>query len=146
MDEKVLFEWKEDNSEVYSKFKQDLELELQKPYHQTILDLGDGNAEPLQSVIANLAAISSKDDIDVEKLYCKAVKEGDTSAYCLCCYLLFDNGADRLAKVIEEKSEELGTQEIMDAVDNYKRFHDENHNRETAEITSDELNFLTLRR
>ena len=69
-----------------------------QPYHQNILDLGDGNAEPLQSVIANLATISSIDDIDVEKLYSKAVREGDTSAYCLCCYLLFDKGADSLPK------------------------------------------------
>ena len=87
---------------MYSKFKQDLEEQLLKPYHQTILDLDDGNAGTLQSVIANLAAISSKDDIDVEKLYSKAVKEGDISAYCLCCYLLLDNGADRQAKAIEE--------------------------------------------
>lgn len=98
MDEKVLLDWKETHSDVYSKFKQDLEAQLLQPYHQNILDLGDGNAEPLQSVIANLVTISSKDDIDVEKLYSKAVKEGDTSAYCLCCYLLFDKGADRLAK------------------------------------------------
>ena len=146
MDEKVLLDWKETHSDVYSKFKQDLEAQLLQPYHQNILDLGDGNAEPLQSVIANLATILSKDDIDVEKLYSKAVKEGDTSAYCLCCYLLFDKGADRLAKAVEEKSEEPDTQEIIDAAEDYKRFRDENHNRETTEITSDELNLLTLRR
>ena len=69
MDENALLEWKEAHSDVYSKFKQDLEAQLLQPYHQNILDLGDGNAEPLQSVIANLATISSKDDIDVEKLY-----------------------------------------------------------------------------
>src|SRR3712207_8409481 len=45
---------KEAHADVYSKFKQDLEGQLQKPYHQTVLDLGDGNAEPLQSVIVNL--------------------------------------------------------------------------------------------
>lgn len=37
MDENILFEWKEANAEVYTKFKQDLEGQLQKPYHQTIL-------------------------------------------------------------------------------------------------------------
>lgn len=61
MDENVLLDWKEAHADVYSKFKQDLEGQLQKPYHQTVLDLGDGNAEPLQSVIVNLAAMSSKD-------------------------------------------------------------------------------------
>ena len=69
MDEKALLEWKEANADVYSKFKQDLEEQLLKPYHQTILDLGDGNAESLQSVIANLYAVSSKDGFDIEKLY-----------------------------------------------------------------------------
>lgn len=64
MDENVLLDWKEAHADVYSKFKQDLEGQLQKPYHQTILDLGDGNAEPLQSVIVNLAAVSSKDGFD----------------------------------------------------------------------------------
>ena len=69
MDEKALLEWKEANADVYSKFKQDLEEQLLKPYHQTILDLGDGNAESLQSVIANLYAVSSKKDgFDIEKL------------------------------------------------------------------------------
>ena len=146
MDEKALLDWKEANKDVYSKFKQDLEEQLLKPYHQTILDLGDGNAGTLQSVIANLAAISSKDDIDVEKLYSKAVKEGDISAYCLCCYLLLDNGADRLAKAIEEKSEEPGTQEILDAVEDYKRFYEQNSKQEESKITNDELNILSLRR
>ena len=65
MDEKALLEWKEAHADVYSKFKQDLEEQLLKPYHQTILDLGDGNAESLQSVIANLYAVSSKDGFDI---------------------------------------------------------------------------------
>ncbi len=69
MDEKALLEWKEAHADVYSKFKQDLEEQLLKPYHQTILDLGGGNAESLQSVIANLYAVSSKKDgFDIEKL------------------------------------------------------------------------------
>ena len=42
MDEKALLEWKEAHADVYFKFKQDLEEQLLKPYHQTILDLGDG--------------------------------------------------------------------------------------------------------
>ena len=83
MDEKALLEWKEAHADVYSKFKQDLEEQLLKPYHQTILDLGDGNAESLQSVIANLYAVSSKDGFDIEKLYTKAVESGDVSAITL---------------------------------------------------------------
>src|SRR3712207_594061 len=146
MDKNVLLEWKEAHADVYSKFKQDLEGQLQKPYHQTILDLGDGDAELLQSVIVNFAAVSSKDGFDIDNLYAKAVGSGDVSTYCLCYYLQFDDGTDRLAKVIEEKPEEPGTQEIIDAVEEYKRFHNENHNQETAKITSDELNLLTLRR
>jgi hypothetical protein len=69
MDEKVLLDWKEAHADVYSKFKQDLEEQLLKPYHQTILDLGDGNAESLQSVIAHFAAISTEDGFDIDKLY-----------------------------------------------------------------------------
>ena len=34
MDENVLLDWKEAHADVYSKFKQDLEGQLQKPYHQ----------------------------------------------------------------------------------------------------------------
>ena len=41
MDEKVLLDWKEVHADIYSKFKQDLEAQLQKPYHETILELGD---------------------------------------------------------------------------------------------------------
>jgi len=72
MDKIALLEWKEAHADVYSKFKQDLEEQLLKPYHQTILDLGDGNAESLQSVIANLYAVSPKDGFDIEKLYTKS--------------------------------------------------------------------------
>ena len=146
MDEKALLGWKEAHADVYSKFKQDLEEQLLKPYHQTILDLGDGNAESLQSVIANFAAISTEDGFDIDKLYTKAVESGDVSAYCLCCYLQFDDGADRLAKAIEEKSENPDTQEILDAVEDYKRFYEQNRKQEESKITSDELNILSLRR
>ena len=115
MDEKIFSEWKEDNAELYAKFKVDLEEQLKKPYHQTILDMSEGNIEPLQSVIADISDIISKDGIDIDKLYTKAIETGDTSTYCLCCYLLFDNGEDQLAKAILEKIEESGTQEIINA-------------------------------
>ena len=146
MDEKVLSDWKEAHADVYSKFKQNLEEQLLKPYHQTILDLGDGNAESLQSVMANFAAISTEDGFDIDKLYTKAVESGDVSAYCLCCYLLYDDGAGRLAHAIEEKSENPDTQEILDAVEDYKRFYEQNRKQEESKITSDELNILSLRR
>ena len=140
MDEKVLLDWKESHAEVYSKFKQDLEGQLLKPYHQNILDLGDGNAESLQSVIVNLAAVSSKDGFDIGQLYAKAVESGDASVYCLCCYLLFDNGEDRLADAIADKVEKSDAQEIMDAVQEYRRFYKQNRKQKVAEITTDELN------
>ena len=146
MDEKVLLDWKESHADVYSKFKQDLEEQLLKPYHQTILDLGDGNAESLQSVIVNLAAMSSKDGFDIDKLYAKAVESGDASVYCLCYYFLFDNGEDRLADAIADKVERPDAQEILDAVQEYRRFYKQNRKQEVAEITTDELNILTLRR
>ena len=94
MEEKMLLEWKEAHAEVYAKFKEDLEGQLQKPYHQNILDLGDGNAEPLQSAITNLVSVSSEDGFDLDKLYTKAVESGDASVYCLCYYFLFDNGEE----------------------------------------------------
>ena len=40
-----------------------------RPYHQSILDMADGDAESLKSVIANLAAITSKDGIDAVESY-----------------------------------------------------------------------------
>lgn len=146
MDENVLLDWKEAHADVYSKFKQDLEGQLLKPYHQTILDLGDGNAEPLQSAITNLVSVSSEDGFDIGKLYTKAVESGDTSVYCLCCYLLFDNGEGRLADAIADKVEKPDTQEILDAIQDYKRFYKQNRKQEESEITTDELNILTLRR
>ena len=146
MDEKALLEWKEAHADVYSKFKQDLEEQLLKPYHQNILDLGDGNAESLQSVIAHFAAISTEDGFDIAKLYTKAVESGDVSAYCLCCYLRFDNGADRLADAIADKVEKPDAQEILDAVQEYKRFYKQNRKQEESKITADELNILSLRR
>ena len=146
MEEKVLLDWKEAHADVYFKFKQDLEEQLLKPYHQNILDLGDGNAEPLQSVIVNLAAMSSKDGFDIDKLYAKAVESGDASVYCLFCYLLFDNGEGRLADAIADKVEKPDAQEIFEAIQDYKRFYKQNRKQEVAEITTDELNILTLRR
>jgi len=146
MDENVLLDWKEAHADVYFKFKQDLEEQLLKPYHQTVLDLGDGNAEPLQSVIVNLAAVSSKEGFDIDKLYAKAVESGDASVYCLCCYLLFDNGEGRLADAIADKVEKPDAQEIFEAIQDYKRFYKQNRKQEVAEITTDELNILTLRR
>ena len=146
MDEKALLDWKEANEEVYSKFKQDLEEQLLKPYHQNILDLGDGNAESLQSIVANLEAILSEDGFDVDKLYAKAVESGDVSIFCLCCYLQFDDGTDRLVQAIEEKAKKPDVKEIMDAVQDFKQFYKQNKHQETVELTSAELNILTIRR
>lgn len=146
MDEKALLDWKEANKEKYSKFKQDLEEQLLKPYHQTILDMGDDNAEPLKSVIANFAAISTENGFDIDKLYTKAVESDDVYAYCLCCYLQFDNGADRLVHALADKAEKPDTQEILDAVEDYKRFYEQNRKQEESKITADELNILSLRR
>ena len=146
MEEKMLLEWKEAHAEVYAKFKEDLEGQLQKPYHQNILDLGDGNAEPLQSAITNLVSVSSEDGFDLDKLYTKAVESGDASVYCLCYYFLFDNGEDRLADAIADKVERPDAQEIMDAVQEYRRFYKQNLKQEVVEITTDELNILSLRR
>lgn len=146
MHEEALLDWKSANADVYSKFKQDLESQLAQPYHQTILDLGDDKAEPLKSVLANLAKATTKEGIDADMLYSKAVDGNDESAYCLCCYLAFDNGADRLSEALEKKSEEPDTQEIIDAVGEYKRFYNRNHRQESAEVTTNELNLLTLRR
>ena len=146
MEEKMLLEWKEAHAEVYAKFKEDLEGQLQKPYHQNILDLGDGNAEPLQSAITNLVSVSSEDGFDLDKLYTKAVESGDASVYCLCYYFLFDNGEDRLADAIADKVERPDAQEIMDAVQEYRRFYKQNRKQEVVEITTDELNILSLRR
>ena len=146
MEEKMLLEWKEAHAEVYAKFKEDLEGQLQKPYHQNILDLGDGNAEPLQSAITNLVSVSSEDGFDLDKLYTKAVESGDASVYCLCYYFLFDNGEGRLADAIADKVEKPDAQEIFEAIQDYKRFYKQNRKQEVAEITTDELNILTLRR
>ena len=136
MDEEVLLDWKEAHADAYSKFKHDLEGELQKPYHQTILDLGDGDAEPLQSVVAHLSAVSSEDGFDIDKLHTKAVGSGDVSAYCLCCYLQFDNGGVRLADALTDKVEKPGAQEIFDAVQEYRRFYKQNSKQEGSKITS----------
>lgn len=87
MDEKALLDWKDANAEVYSKFRQDLEGQLLQPYHQSILDMGNGAADPLQSVIANLTSIGFNDGFNIDRLYSKAVEKNDISAYCLCCYL-----------------------------------------------------------
>ena len=146
MDEKALSDWKDANAEVYSKFKQDLETQLLQPYHQNILDMGDGAAEPLQSVLAILTSIASDDGFDIDRLYAKALETDDVSAYCLCCYLHLDNGTDRLLHALAEKVEKPDAQEIFEAVQDYKRFCKQNRKQETAEITTDELNILSLRR
>ena len=146
MDKIALLEWKEAHADVYSKFKQDLKTQLLQPYHQTILDMGDENAEALKSVIANFAAISTENGFDIDKLYTKAVESDDVYAYCLCCYLQFDNGADRLVHALADKAEKPDTQEILDAVEDYKRFYEQNRKQEESKITADELNILSLRR
>ena len=64
----------------------------------------------------------------------------------MCYYFRFDNGEDRLADAIADKVERPDAQEILDAVQEYRRFYKQNRKQEVAEITTDELNILTLRR
>lgn len=147
MDEKVLLDWKEVHAYIYSKFKQDWEAQLQKPCHETILELGDNeDADSLQQAMASLASVTSQGNFDIEQLYAKAVEQKDEAAYCLCCYLVFDDGAEQLAKAFKEKAKESGTKTITDALSDYIRFRKQNQQQETAEVTTNELNILTLRR
>ena len=147
MDEKVLLDWKEVHADIYSKFKQDWEAQLQKPCHETILELGDNeDADSLQQAMASLASVTSQGNFDIEQLYAKAVDQKDEAAYCLCCYLVFDDGAEQLAKAFKEKAKESGTKTITDALSDYIRFRKQNQQQETAEVTTNELNILTLRR
>ncbi len=147
MDEKRLLDWKEDNEELYSKFKNDLEEQLQEPYHQTILDIGDDCAEPLKSVVTCIDSISTNDESEIiEKIYSRAIKNNDTVAYCLCCYILFDNGTNHLVEALVAKTNESGAKEIVDAIGEYKRFYNQNQHQESKVVTSEVLNLLTLRR
>ena len=147
MDEKVLLDWKEVHADIYSKFKQDWEAQLQKPCHETILELGDNeDADSLQQAMASLASVTSQGNFDIEQLYAKAVEQKDEAAYCLCCSLVFDDGAEQLAKAFKEKAKESGTKTITDALSDYIRFRKQNQQQETAEVTTNELNILTLRR
>ena len=147
MDEKVLLDWKEVHADIYSKFKQDWEAQLQKPCHETILELGDNeDADSLQQAMASLASVTSQGNFDIEQLYAKAVEQKDEAAYCLCCYLVFDDGAEQLAKAFKEKAKESGTKTITNALSDYIRFRKQNQQQETAEVTTNELNILTLRR
>ncbi|MCR4773328.1 MAG: hypothetical protein K5854_03080 [Prevotella sp.] len=82
MTEQALSDWKVSHVDVYSKFKKDLERQLAQPYHQTILDLGDDKAEPLKSVLSNLAVVTTKEGTDTDMLYSRAVDGSDELAYC----------------------------------------------------------------
>lgn len=146
MDEKTLLEWKTANAEMYSKFKFDLEKQLQQPSYQTILDICDDDAEPLKSVLSNIIAIQKQEATEMEELWAKAVEDGDSIMCCTLCYILLDDGADRLVKAFEEKTEDPDTQELIQTVNDYKRFHDRNRSQETPERANDELNLLSLRR
>lgn len=147
INEQILSDWKEDNEELYSKFRNDLEEQLQKPYHQTILDIGDDCAEPLKSVIACIESVSHNGSEDiVGAIYSRAVENDDSTAYCLCCYILFDDGIDHLGHALVEKSNESGAGEIIDAIGEYKRFYNRNKHQEAKVVTSEVLNLLTLRR
>ena len=81
MDEKVLLDWKEVHADIYSKFKQDLEAQLQKPYHETILELGDNeDVDSLQQAMTSLASVTSQGNLDIGQLYAKAVEQNDEVA------------------------------------------------------------------
>ena len=120
MDEKVLLDWKEVHADIYSKFKQDLEAQLQKPYHETILELGDNeDVDSLQQAMTSLASVTSQGNLDIEQLYAKAVEQNDEAACCLCCYLVFEDGAEQLAKAFTEKANESCTKAITDALGDF---------------------------
>lgn len=145
MYEKALSEWREAHADTYSKFKQDLEEELEQPCHQ-ILEMEDDYAKCLRSVFTNLTAHVTPNGVDFAELYSQALETDDVSAYCLCCYLLLDNGAEKFIKVVETRIEQPGAEEIIEGLWKYRRFCKKSRRRETDNITTDELNLLTLRR
>lgn len=145
MYEKALSEWREAHADAYSKFKQDLEEELEQPCHQ-ILEMEDDYAKCLRSVVTNLTAHVTPNGVDFAELYSQALEMGDVSVYCLCCYLLLDNGAEKFIKVVETRIEQPGAEEIIEGLWQYRRFCKQSRRRETDNITTNELNLLSLRR
>ena len=134
MYEKALSEWREAHADAYSKFKQDLEEELEQPCHQ-ILEMEDDYAKCLRSVVTNLTAHVTPNGVDFAELYSQALETGDVSAYCLCCYLLLDNGAEKFIKVVETRIEQPGAEEIIEGLWKYRRFCKQSRRRETDNIT-----------
>ena len=74
------------------------------------------------------------------------MEQDDETAYCLCCYLVFDDGEERIAKAREKKNDEIGTKAITETMKDYVSFRMQQKQQETAGVTSNELNILTLRR
>lgn len=146
-DDKELLAWKEAHAAVYSKFKDDLERQLQTPYHQIVLDMSKGKVvEPLRSVMAFFTLMMTKKEAEVEKFFSKYIEKEDPVVLCFLCYCTFDNGAERLAKALEEKAEEPGMREIMDIIGDDESFFNQDGQQEAERIKDDELNLLTLRR
>lgn len=146
-DEKELLAWKEAHADVYSKFKEDLECQLQKPYHQIVMDMSKGmEAEPLRSVMAFFALLMTKSEADIERFFSKYIEREDPVVMCFWCYCTFDNGIERLAKTFEEKTEEPDMKEIMDFLGDGKPLFNLDKPEAAEKLKDDELNLLALRR
>ena len=104
------------------------------------------DSKPLQQVISSLLSVTPEDELDIEQLYATAVEQDDETVYCLCCYLVFDDGEERIAKAREKKNDEIGTKAITETMKDYVSFRMQQKQQETAGVTSNELNILTLRR
>ena len=88
----ALTEWLSDNADMYAEFKQAMDNTLGNPLWYSVQDLNEKELTSITDRTLSLMQSFASGEADTEALFADAIANGDTHSYCLCCYLILDNG------------------------------------------------------
>ena len=107
----ALTEWLSDNADMYAEFKQAMDNTLGNPLWYSVKDLDEKELTSIADRTLSLMQSFASGEADTEALFADAIANGDTHSYCLCCYLMLDNGIETIKESFsrQEKQQEAAT-------------------------------------
>ncbi len=142
----ALTEWLSDNADMYAEFKQAMDNTLGNPLWYSVKGLNEKELTSITDRTLSLMQSFASGEADTEALFADAIANGDTHSYCLCCYLMLDNGIETIKESfsLQEKQQEAAT--IAEGISSFIRQKQEEEKYATEEVGSKEMNLMRLRR
>ena len=141
----VLIAWEEIHVDAYTEFKESVEALLFNEDWFAEDDIEGNDVEVINDFIRILVSLANNQPT-IEEWYTEAIENQNDFAFCICCYIYLDNGAEQIKSGLQKRVEEFKNSGISEGVINFLQQKAEDQKNEIDVPSDKDLNLLTLRR